>query len=94
MEIERTVTDITVDDPLGMIRASQIGFHNPSVDEKEGCRECVWRYWCAGGCPLLTRRVRDRSDARSPYCTVYRALYPDLLRLEGLRLLKWKSPPM
>ncbi|HID63887.1 MAG TPA: SPASM domain-containing protein, partial [Anaerolineae bacterium] len=92
MEIERTVTDITAEDPLGVIRTNQIGFHNLSVDEKDGCRECVWRYWCAGGCPLLTYRVTGRNDVKSPYCNVYQALYPEVLRLEGLRLLKWKDP--
>ena len=92
MEIKRTVTDITVKDPLGVIRTNQIGFHNLPVDEKDGCRECVWRYWCAGGCPLLTYRVTGRNDVKSPYCNVYQALYPEVLRLEGLRLLKWKVP--
>ena len=93
MEIERTVTDVMSDDPLQIIRESQIGFRNVSVDEKEGCRGCEWRYWCAGGCPLLTYRVTGRSDVKSPYCNVYRTLYPDVLRLEGLRMLKWKAPP-
>jgi len=94
MEIERPVTDVMADDPLGVIRADQNRFSNVSVDEKEGCRECIWRYWCSGGCPLLTYRVAGRSDVRSPYCNVYRALYPDVLRLEGLRLLRWQGPPI
>jgi len=92
MEIERTVTDVMADDPLGVIRAGQIEFRNLSVDAKEGCRECLWRYGCAGGCPLMTHRVTGRGDVKSPYCNVYRALYPDVLRLEGLRLLKWGVP--
>ena len=92
MEIERPVTDVMAEDPLTLIQAGQPGFSNVPVDEKEGCRECQWRYWCAGGCPLLTYRVTGRSDVRSPYCNVYRALFPDLLRLEGLRLLKWAQP--
>ena len=91
MEIERTVTDVLADDPLAFVRAAGSGFHNLPVDEKEGCRECPWRYWCAGGCPLLTYRVTGRSDVKSPYCNVYRALYPEVLRLEGLRLLRWQS---
>ena len=89
MEIEHTVTDVMASDPLEVVRTSQTGFDNMSVDEKVGCQECMWRYWCAGGCPLLTYRVTGRSDVKSPYCNVYRALYPDVLRLEGLRLMKW-----
>ncbi len=94
MEIERTVTDIMAADPLEVIRLQPAGFQNVSVEEKEGCRECQWRYWCAGGCPLLTYRVTGRSDVKSPYCNVYQALFPELLRLEGLRLLKWAQTPL
>lgn len=89
MEIEHSVTDVMAQDPLATIRLQPVGFSNPSVDEKEECRECQWRYWCAGGCPLMAQRITGRSTAKSPYCDVYRALYPELLRLEGLRLLKW-----
>jgi len=87
MEIERPVTTIWADDPLSMIRADQIGTLNPSVDEKEGCRSCEWRYWCAGGCPAAAFRATGRYDIKSPYCRIYKAVYPQLLRLEGLRLL-------
>lgn len=89
MEIEQRVTDVFAADPLSEIRLYPKGFQNVGVDEKEGCRTCHWRYWCAGGCPALTYRVTGRSDVKSPYCTVYQAVYPDLLRLEGLRLLKY-----
>ncbi len=93
MEIERAITDVFVDDPLSAIQSKYIGFQNVAVDEKEGCRDCQWRYRCAGGCPLLTYRVIGRSDVKSPYCNVYKALYPEALRLEGLRLLKWQASP-
>ncbi len=89
MEIERSVTDITAADPLKLIRLDQIGIQNIPVDEKEGCRECAWRYWCAGGCPALTYRVTGRYDVKSPNCRIYKALFPEVLRLEGLRLLKY-----
>jgi uncharacterized protein len=91
MEIEQPLTTVAADDPLSMIRLEPTGFRNLPADEKEGCRECSWRYWCAGGCPMLTFRTTGRSDVKSPYCAVYKALYPDVLRLEGLRLLKWAS---
>jgi uncharacterized protein len=88
MEIEKPITDVYANDPLALIRADQIGIQNVSVEEKEGCRDCEWKYWCAGGCPLLTYRATGRFDVKSPYCRVYKAIYPRLLRLEGLRLLK------
>jgi uncharacterized protein len=89
MTMDQPVTDIWADDPLQAVQGRDGGFQNVSVEEKEGCRDCVWRYWCAGGCPLLAHRTTGRSDVPSPYCAVYKALYPDILRLEGLRLLRW-----
>lgn len=91
MEIEQRVTDVFAPDPLTEIRLYDGGFQNISVDAKEGCSTCSWRYWCAGGCPALTYRVTGRTDVKSPYCRVYRAIYPDLLRLEGRRLLHYSG---
>ncbi len=89
MQIDQPVSDIRSDDPLGAVRAAQEGIQNLTVDEKEGCQECQWKYWCAGGCPLETYRQTGRYDLKSPYCAIYKALYPEALRLEGLRLLKY-----
>ncbi len=89
MELEQAVTDVWADNPLLAVRAAPTGFQAVTVDEKENCRACLWRYACGGGCPLLTHQATGHNQAPSPYCEVYQALYPDLLRLEGLRLLKW-----
>lgn len=88
MEIERPITDIFAADPLSLLRSSALGVQNLPVEEKEGCRECEWRYWCAGGCPIATYRATGRYDVKSPNCHIYKAIYPAALRLEGLRLLK------
>ncbi len=88
MQMDRPVTDLHADDPLAVVRADQAGIQNISVEEKEECRECQWRYWCAGGCPLETYRMTGRYDVKSPHCNIYKALYPEVLRLEGLRLLR------
>jgi uncharacterized protein len=61
---------------------------NLVVDEKTGCKDCLFRYRCTGGCPLETYRLTGRWDASSPHCNIYRTLFPEALRLEGLRLLK------
>jgi uncharacterized protein len=89
MEIERTVTDVDAPDPLRLIREDATGIQYIPVDAKEGCRTCTWRSWCAGGCPALTYRVTGRFDVRSPNCRIYQALFPEVLRLEGLRLLQY-----
>ena len=88
MEIGRRVTDISAPDPLQLIRQDKLGIQNFSVEDKEGCRECTWRYWCAGGCPLQTYRTSGKYSTKSPNCHVYKTLFPEVLRLEGLRMLK------
>jgi uncharacterized protein len=87
-QIEQTVSTVEADDPLWYVQNDQEGVQGLSVDEKEGCKSCQWRYWCSGGCPVLTYRLTGRYDIKSPYCHVYQALFPDVLRLEALRLLK------
>lgn len=91
MGIERAVTNVEADDPLAFVRADKIGIQNLPVNEKEECCDCQWRYWCAGGCPLATYRVTGRYDAKSPNCNIYKALYPEVIKLEGLRLLKYAN---
>jgi uncharacterized protein len=78
-------------DVLLSVRNDTGGIHSIAVDDKEGCCSCEWRYWCAGGCPLETYRATGRYDVRSPYCNIYKALFPEVVRLEGLRLLKYNS---
>jgi len=92
IQIKDTVTTIHTEDPLQAIRNDRKGIQGLMVDEKEGCRTCDWRYWCTGGCPLLTYRATGRYDVKSPNCHIYKALFPAALRLEALRLLKYEQP--
>jgi uncharacterized protein len=91
MEIERTIGDVFSADPLELVRRDQSTALNLLADEKEGCRDCTWRYWCSGGCSVATFRATGRYDVKSPNCNIYKAIYPHALRLEGLRLLKYAS---
>jgi uncharacterized protein len=93
MNIRKPVTDVHAADPLAFIRADQVGIQNLHVEEKEGCKTCEWKHWCAGGCPLATYRATGRYDVKSPNCNIYKALFPEALRLEGLRLLKYQDDP-
>lgn len=75
-------------EPLYYVRTSKEGILNLSVEEKDGCNECQWKYWCGGGCPLLTYQTTGRFNTKSPNCYIYKTVYPEAMRLEGLRLLK------
>lgn len=93
MEMEKTLGDVFADDPLLLVQRDLKLVQNLPVEEKEGCRDCGWRYWCSGGCPVATFRATGRYDVKSPNCNIYRAIYPEALRLEGLRLLKYATVP-
>jgi len=73
-------------DPLMLVKHGAIP--QISVEDKEGCQDCVWRYRCTGGCPIETYRATGRFDVKSPHCNIYTTLFPEALRLEGLRLMK------
>jgi len=93
MRMADSIADVSTPDPLAVLRADRAGIQNLPVEEKESCRDCQWRYWCAGGCPLETYRVTGRYDVKSPHCNIYQTLFPEVLRLEGLRLLKYQDDP-
>jgi uncharacterized protein len=93
MEIERTLGNVFAEDPLHLVRRDKTTMLNLLVDEKAGCRDCTWRYWCSGGCSVATFRATGRYDVKSPNCNIYKAIYPQALRLEALRLLKYATTP-
>lgn len=87
MHLDDHVGSVTED--VDLLRLTASGpIRNLSVDEKEGCRDCTYRYRCSGGCAIETFRATGRWDVSSPHCNIYKALYPQAMRLEGLRLLK------
>ena len=89
MQMKQTSGSVNDADPLTSVKLDTAGIANLAVDEKEDCRACQWKYWCAGGCPLETYRAAGRYDVKSPNCNIYKALYPEIIKLEGLRLLKY-----
>ena len=75
--------------PLQMLESPRFDdFSNPPIDLRNGCNTCEWRYWCAGGCPIHTKTIMGTSNVSSPYCGVYKATYPELVRLQALQLLR------
>lgn len=89
MDLDTTIGDVRMVDPVRAIRNDGAAIKNLLVDDKEGCRDCTWKHWCAGGCSVATFRATERFDVRSPNCNIYRAIYPEAVVLEGRRLLKF-----
>lgn len=86
MHLDEARMTTSEQDLLPLVASGRI--KNLTVDEKEGCRTCEFRYRCTGGCPLETYRATGRWDVQSPHCRIYKTLMPAAFRLEGLRLLK------
>jgi len=81
MLLEEPWTDLEDADPLATVRRyGEATFK--SVLDRPGCRHCQWQAACSGGCPLLRQTPLHHS-----YCRVYRTLLPELVRLEGKRLI-------
>ncbi len=51
------------------------------------CARCQFKASCAGGCPLLLYRREGHVDGRSPYCEVFRAVIPRILRISALEMM-------
>lgn len=50
------------------------------------CNSCRHQQSCAAGCPLLLARRDGHIDGRSPYCEVFRAVLPRIVRIAALEL--------
>ena len=83
MLISQPWASIETDNLLATVRCRGEALFGPSVDDQPDCRTCPWRYACGGGCPLLRG-----TTLHSEYCRVYQALYPELVKLEGQRLVR------
>jgi uncharacterized protein len=81
MLLEDPHSDLSDQDPLNTIRQYGQELFLP-VEALSECAACVWRTACSGGCPLMRQ-----SALHDSYCQVYRTLFPELVRLEGNRLL-------
>jgi len=87
--LDQPVGDIFVPNLLKTIREqSQYNAADNSVDDNPGCQGCVWRYICAGGCPLLTKAEYGNFKKSSPYCKVFQACIPRLIRIMGMQMVK------
>ncbi len=51
------------------------------------CATCAFRHSCAGGCPLMLHTRDGAITGQSPYCEVFRAVLPKILRLAALDLV-------
>lgn len=94
-----SICQILLDQPIGdtsrnanllkMVRnQNQFNAKDHTVDDKLECKNCLWRYTCSGGCPLLAKSAYNSYDRSSPYCEVFKATIPRLIRIMGLQMIR------
>ncbi len=83
MLMSEKVTNCRVPDVLAIVQSDKLGIQNPPVIQKTDCKDCRWSMWCGGCCPTLARGT----GGKSPFCSVYQALFPRLIELEATRLV-------
>ena len=92
MTLTQPVGDVWAEDPLEAIRAttSNSEFQVSSVDTKGRLPELHVALGMRRWLSTANSPHQGRGDVASPYCKIYRAILPELVRLEGLRILKWQ----
>lgn len=60
-----------------------------NVDSIHECKNCIWKYVCCGGCPLLAYQKYGCFDKKTPMCEVHKQLIPELIQLEAERIKKY-----
>jgi uncharacterized protein len=91
MTLDKPIGSIDNLDLINLIRTNTIA-KNPKdlhVNNKSICKDCFWKYICCGGCPLLSLETTGSCNTKSPYCEVYKALIPEVLKIEAQRILKY-----
>lgn len=74
------------EDPLKKLRSTEQAKYN-LIENKTDCSFCSWKNLCGGGCTLLSRRAYGKYGTKSPLCSIYKKLIPELILLEGKRLI-------
>lgn len=59
-----------------------------TVEQIPVCQDCLWRYTCGGGCSYLTKRHYGTFQHASPYCEVYQAVIPELIKLHAKQMIQ------
>jgi uncharacterized protein len=58
-----------------------------SVLDYDECKTCQWALTCGGGCPVVNADTYGRATTASPYCRLFKAMLPKLIRLRALSLI-------
>ena len=90
MVFDTPIGNINNNGLIETIKTQQVipSLQEKGVDDYLGCNQCVWKNICAGGCPVFTYKQFGKFDVPSPYCHVFQALIPQVVRLRGIKLIR------
>jgi uncharacterized protein len=61
---------------------------NFSITQVSECNDCYWRCSCAGSCPWQTKAAFGSLSMKSPFCNIYKAVLPLIVRIRGLQMIR------
>lgn len=67
------------------------GISKFNINNVEECKDCHWRYICAGGCPAINYSKFGKLNKKSIYCKIYKAVIPRLIHLKLVYDSKFKK---
>ena len=85
--IERSIGSINEDIINTMQKGNFIKPSGLTVEGKNVCNKCQWKYICHGGCPIHTFQLKGTYATNSPYCKAIKMILPLLLKIEGKRII-------
>ena len=64
-------------------KISELTFsHRWSCKNIPECTGCEWSTWCQGGCPYTRKLAFGTYDKRTPFCGVFKELFPKLQKIK------------
>ena len=90
MTMDDQICELDHPDIYSLIRSSSNKPQNIDINQLTDCQDCFWKYACAGGCPEFRAYTNNDYNSKSPNCEAIQTLIPQILRLEGKRILQEK----
>lgn len=75
-----------IDDVITDIDKIFADISKTSACDVEECSTCIWKHSCAGACPLQTYATYKTYLHVSPYCNLYKACLPDVIRIYAMNI--------
>lgn len=90
MDIVKTDWNFGVPCLVNWVRNATSGIQPIDINSIEECSKCAFKYYCGGGCPMESFYGSAGSSRQKEKCKIYKELIPEIIRLEGKRLIMFE----